>query len=280
MLARKIFFYLLPPVVIGCIIGGVYLSHRQDAVTEEGEMTQPPIAQPIEMPGAAPPVSNDIGSVAAKNTSGSSDAEGSLPSGGTPAAILTTAELLEVSTSFSDSPVWAQLLAQTTPVTRIVKAIDAVANGQRPVDALDFLHVDTAFQAQKNANGNWVATAETYARYQSAVDFLVGTPTEDIAKWFELAEPVLQQSCRQLGYQDKSIRDLIGEAIQTILDVPQFATDPVLVPTGTSGTYHFVDPVFEQLNDAQKLFVRLGPENCAKIQAKCRSIADALKLYR
>lgn len=275
---RKAFFYLFPPVVMACIIGGIYLSQCHPK-TQEEDNPAPRLGTPAnpsrdsvstEIPGNATvenAPANDVG-----------DNAGGVLDTAITKTVLTIDQLMERAPEFSSSPIWTQLLAQTTPVTRIVKAIDAVANGQRPMEALDYLHVDTTFTARQNAEGNWVATADTYARYQDAVDFLVATPTEKIAEWFEMAEPVLQQSCRQLGYQDKSIRDLLAEAIQTILEVPQFSTDPVLVPTGTTGTYHFVDPAFEQLNDAQKLLVRLGPENCAKIQDKCRAISDALKL--
>ncbi|MBR6470802.1 MAG: DUF3014 domain-containing protein [Victivallales bacterium] len=279
MLARKIFFYLLPPIVVACIIGGIYWTRRHSATPEEGKPTYG-----IESSANASPPPSSAGAIDSAATAGNGsshdlggNADGILDTVITK-TVLTAEELLARAPGFSDSAVWAKLLGQTTPVMRIVKAIDAVANGERPVAALDFLRTDTAFTARRNANGEWTPTAETYARYQDIVDFVASIPPQEIAKWFEMAEPVLQQSCRQLGYQDKSIRELLAEAIQTILDVPQFSTDPALVPTGTTGTYHFVDPAFEQLNDAQKLLVRLGPENCAKIQAKCRAIADALNL--
>ena len=279
MLARKIFFYLLPPIVVACIIGGIYLSNRQS--TTQGEEAPSTTDVPFDTVATSDPMgeNSDLSSpVGSRSDDGTGNA--ATPDLETTDAqpAMTREELLAIAPTFSDSPIWAKLLGQTTPVMRVVKAIDAVANGERPVDALDFLHVDTAFTAQRNATGEWVATKASYDRYQDAVDFLTSIPPEEIAKWFKRAEPVLQQSCRQLGYQDKSIRDLLYEACQTLLAVPSFSTGPTLVPTGTTGTYHFADSAFENLNDAQKLLVRLGPTNCAKIQAQCQAIIVVLEL--
>lgn len=279
MLARKIFFYLLPPIVVACIIGGIYLSNRQS--TAQGEEEPSTTDVPFDTVATSDPMgeNSDLSAPMGNRSDGGPGNETTSDLQTTDAQpAMTSEELLSIAPTFSDSPIWAKLLGQTTPVMRVVKAIDAVANGERPLDALDFLHVDTAFTAQRNATGEWVATKASYNRYQDAVDFLTSIPPEEIAKWFKRAEPVLQQSCRQLGYQDKSIRDLLYEACQTLLAVPPFSTDPALVPTGTTGTYHFADPAFENLNDAQKLLVRLGPTNCAKIQAQCQAIIVVLDL--
>ncbi len=288
VIARKLFFYVLPPLVLASIIGGVYWhtrpekepvgDHAPDAI-----IGQPALPEANGVPGAsdAPATTTSAPAVTPQENSQEATDANARPDDGqmTPRA-LTPEELMAKAPAFSDSPFWAKLLAQTTPAMRLVKAIDAVANGQRPLDALDFLHVNTPYSARKNDAGDWVATAESYARYQSAVDFVDSLDPQKVAEWFTMAEPVLQQCCKQLGYQDKSIRTLLTEACSTVLATPHFEFEPQLVPTGTTGTFHYADPAFEKLNDAQKLLVRLGPANCAKIQAKCEAIADALKLYR
>ena len=285
MLARKIFFYILPPLVLASIIGGVYWRIRARQTSPDTPEPPPPIVQPDVPEGDVHPVEEGtVGpavATTAVNPANNASADAKPAESMPPARPLTQEELLAKAPAFSDSPFWAKLLAQTTPAMRLVMAIDAVANGQRPLDALDFLHVETPFSARKNGDGDaWTATAESYARYQTAVDFVDSLDAQKVSEWFTMAEPVLQQCYQKLGYQDKSIRTLLTEAFNTILTTPRFDFDPQLVPTGTTGTYHFADPAFEQLNDAQKLLVRLGPANCAKVQAKCSAIADALKLYR
>ena len=284
MLARKLFFYILPPLVLAAIGGGVYWRSRK-AMPAVDEPAPPVVVQPADQQEAALPQADDSGSapagVTATDTAAANPATAS-PQQVTPsvAAPITAEELLANATEFSASPLWAKFLAQTTPAMRLVKAIDAVAHGERPLDALDFLHVETPFAARRNAAGDWVPEPAAYARYQTAVDFVDSLDPQKAAEWFLRAEPVLQQCCKKLGYQDKSIRALLTEACNTILATPRFDFDPQLVPTGTTGTYHYADPAFEQLNDAQKLLVRLGPANCAKVQAKCEAIADALHLYK
>ena len=281
MLARKLFFYILPPLVLAAIGGGVYWRSRK-ANPPVDEPATPAVVQPAEHPEATLPQADDNGVKPAGVTAADTAAATVTPPREMPAvaAPITAEELLANATEFSASPVWAKFLAQTTPAMRLVKAIDAVAHGERPLDALDFLHVETPFAARRNAAGDWVPEPAAYARYQTAVDFVDSLDPQKAAEWFLRAEPVLQQCCKKLGYQDKSIRNLLTEACNTILATPRFDFDPQLVPTGTTGTYHYADPAFEQLNDAQKLLVRLGPANCAKIQAKCEAIADALHLYK
>lgn len=285
MLARKLFFYILPPLVLACIGGGIYWRIRANKAPVD-EPVPPPIVQPtaseelesqvVGQPATTTATQENATAVGQSASTVNQDA----PKEQSLARPLSSEELLAKAPTFSDSPFWAKLLAQTTPAMRLVKAIDAIANGERPLDPLDFLRVETSFSAQRNAEGTWVATAESYARYQTAVDFVDSLDPQKVAEWFEMAEPVLQQCCKKLGYQDKNIRQLLTEAFNTILTTPKFDFNPQLVPTGTDGIYHFADPVFEQLNDAQKLLVRLGPANCAKLQAKCSDIADALHLYK
>ncbi|MBP5301015.1 MAG: DUF3014 domain-containing protein [Victivallales bacterium] len=282
MLARKILLYLIPPVVIGCLLAGFYLQKRAKEKAE-GELpnSTPEVQQPaVESPMGPNAEPQEV--TVPENSTQVVDNQQLMNNSTNPGATSepTLEELTVEAKSFSESPFWLKLLAQSEPAMRLVRTIDAFANGERPVDALDFLHVDTPFTAQQDSEGNYVATRMTYARYQVAVDFVASLDPRKAAEWFIRAEPALQQCCRKLGYQDKSIRQLLTEAFNTILTTPQFDFDPLLVPTGTTGTYHFVDPDFESLNDAQKLLVRLGPENCAIIQAKCSAIADALKLYR
>lgn len=285
MLARKLIFFILPPLVLFGILGGVYWRIRANkALVDEpspSPFVQPTDPEELTSPDKEQPATTATAQETTTGVGQPENAASQNPSQEQSSArILTSEELMAKAPAFSDSPFWAKLLAQTTPAMRLVKVIDAFANGERPLDPLDFLHVQTPFTARRNAEGTWVATAESYARYQTAVDFVDSLDPQKVAEWFEMAEPVLQQCCKKLGYQDKNIRQLLTEAFNTILTTPKFDFDPQLVPTGTDGIYHFADPVFEQLNDAQKLLVRLGPANCAKLQAKCSDIADALHLYK
>ena len=66
-------------------------------------------------------------------------------------------------------------------------------------------------------------------------------------------------------------REALLEAIDTLLRTPVVEGQIELVPKVSS--YEFADPKLEQLSDAEKHFLRLGPDNLRKIQAKARAIA-------
>ena len=282
MLARKILLYLIPPVVAGCIIAGIYLGRRQtpDQPAPLAPPTTVGMAGDIDEADLSGDPQPTIGTGAEGKSQLIDNQQVVTKDSNSGSAPLSLEELTTQAVAFSESPFWLKFLAQSEPAMRLVKAIDAVAHGERPLDALDFLQADSPFTAQQDTVGNWLATRAAYARYQGAVDFVDSLEPATVAEWFVKAEPALQKCCGKLGYQDKTIRQLLTEACNTVLTTPRFDFDPLLMPTGTAGTYHFVDPAFEQLNDAQKLLVRLGPENCEKVQAKCEAIADALHLYQ
>jgi len=92
--------------------------------------------------------------------------------------------------------------------------------------------------------------------------------------WYVRYYPLFQQAYRDLGYPHGYFNDRLIVAIDDMLAAPQ-ATPPVaLVRTDTY--YRFVDPSLQQLSAGQKLMLRLGPENAAKVKAKLREIRAAL----
>ena len=67
-------------------------------------------------------------------------------------------------------------------------------------------------------------------------------------------------------------------ALVLLLSTPTAGPDSALV--AKTLRYEFADPALEHLADAQKLLLRLGPENGARVRAKLGEIQTALETPR
>jgi hypothetical protein len=85
--------------------------------------------------------------------------------------------------------------------------------------------------------------------------------------------PLFQQQYERLGYPGKYFNDRLMEVIDHLIATPDLA-DPVLL-TQTRVLYQFTDPRLEQLSAGQKIMIRMGSDNAAKVKAKLREIREA-----
>ncbi len=192
--------------------------------------------------------------------------------------LLNEAQLLEQAAKLSDAPLWAQWLLQSTPCRRILRAMDDIVQGQRPLEALDFLAPSQPFSAQPTTGGSYIISANAIARFQPAIDIIAALPHQQLAQLYLKAEPLLQEEYRKLGSRE-DVRSLLRAFCATVLAIPEFDCDPDLIRV-TDTLYRYKEPEFERLTDGQKLLVRTGYKNCAKLRALCQALADELKLMQ
>jgi hypothetical protein len=191
-------------------------------------------------------------------------------------AILNEAQLIAQAAKLSDAPLWAQWLTQSTPCRRILRAMDDIVQGQRPIEALDFLTSEQPFSAQRDNAGRYTISASAIARFQPAIDIIAAIPPKQLAQLYLKAEPLLQEEYRKLGSRE-NVRSLLSAFCAAVLAIPKFDHDPALIRV-TETLYRYEDPAFERLTDGQKLIVRTGYKNCATIRALCQALSEELGL--
>jgi hypothetical protein len=92
------------------------------------------------------------------------------------------------------------------------------------------------------------------------------------------AYPLFQRAYADLGFPKARFHDRLLAAIDDMLEAP--------VPTGPvklvrpKVLYQFADPELEGLSAGQKIMVRMGPENEARVKAKLRESRRALTAPR
>jgi hypothetical protein len=82
--------------------------------------------------------------------------------------------------------------------------------------------------------------------------------------------PLLQEDYRALGYPNGYFNDRLVQTIDDLLSAPEVSAPPALVQPKVF--YQYADPDLESRSAGQKIMMRMGPDNAARIKAKLREI--------
>ena len=158
-------------------------------------------------------------------------------------------------------------------IRRLTAAAEVMASGKIPRDSLGFLAPKKKFAVVKNG-GKIFVDPKTYARYDALGGAVESINASAAAKLFTDVKPLLQQACQELGKRSCDVQGAVVGDIKSLLQVPQ--VDGMLRLRMKIVTWEMTDSKLEQLTAAQKVVVRMGPKNAAKVQAKLREFAKAL----
>ncbi|WP_266171856.1 DUF3014 domain-containing protein [Dyella subtropica] len=167
----------------------------------------------------------------------------------------------------------AGLLLREQIIPRIVATVDALPSRGVATHILP-LHTPQGAFAVNPADGRATLAqrnAERYAPYMRVVEQV---DAGKAVAWYVRYYPLFQQAYRDLGYPHGYFNDRLVAAIDNMLATPQVSAPVELVRTDTY--YLFADPSLQSLSAGQKLLLRMGPENAAKLKAKLREIRTAL----
>ena len=284
LLWRKICIYGIPPLamLIGAVIYQVTKTDpppkKQPAVAVQPQL--PPISPPLPELDPAAPVSTPglDPAVLATTPDGAPENQEAAP----PLTLQLAAQsLTALAAHLSSNPLWLKWLGQSDIIIRFVRLLDDVSQGDRPLAACDFLRSQQTFSAVRSEDGDtWTISPAAAARYDFAVDVFCSLDPDAVAKLYPRLEPALQEALAKLGYRDRQFRDVLTSACTAILGTPVVEADAPLVAIGKdSAVCHWQNPELEALTDAQKLFLRLGARNTARIRTHLQALAQALDLY-
>ena len=183
--------------------------------------------------------------------------------------------LRELMTDLVQHPRLARWLAPQGLARSFVAAVDNVAEGISPRKHLSSLAPGGEFQVVERG-GELYPAPQSFSRYDSLAAFAASLDAEAAAQLYRGLEPLFDEAYRDLGYPDRNFRQTLGQGIRRLLETPVPSADEPLVRGVMS--YEFVDPKLENLSDAQRQFLRMGPANVRPVQAKLREISTALGL--
>jgi hypothetical protein len=115
-----------------------------------------------------------------------------------------------------------------------------------------------------------VISAENSARYLPYVRLVDEVDARKLGAFYIRHYPLFQQAYKELGYPSGYFNDRLIEVIDHLLTAPDIEGPIKLVQRKV--LYEFADPELESRSAGQKILIRIGAENAARVKAKLREI--------
>jgi hypothetical protein len=181
--------------------------------------------------------------------------------------------LRDKAAGLSDKSTFADWLATDNIIKKFVAAVDNIAHGLSPRSQIVFFNVEKDFQAEETEKG-WEINPESYRRYDPVVEVFLSLDIADSIRLYYQFSQAVQAAYEELGYPNQDFTPILKQAINELLAVP-VVSEPIQLEQKMM-SYIMEDPELENLSAAQKHFLRMGPENVRKIQAKLKEFQQAL----
>ncbi len=160
-------------------------------------------------------------------------------------------------------------------LSRWAAAVNIVASGKVPADALSFLRPRRKF-VPLSKDGRWAVAAASYARYDAVADAFASIDVPAAAAFFAAARPLLDRAWSALGEGSGDVLDGTARAARELLSAPTVPDRAELRPSEKGIVYTYADDALEARSPAQKQLMRMGRRNQLNIQSKIRELALAV----
>ncbi|HEV7413277.1 MAG TPA: DUF3014 domain-containing protein [Casimicrobiaceae bacterium] len=209
----------------------------------------PPISHPIEQArGAAPP------SVEQKPL---------------PALMVSDTTMQNTLADLFGSATLGRIFYEDTIVHRFVTTVDNLPRKTLPLRYLPVKPPGGAF-VTTGSDEALALGADNAARYTPYVRLVDAVDAKTLAGIYVHFYPLMQQDYRALGYPNGYFNDRLVQAIDDLLAAPELTAPPALAQP--KGLYVYSDPELESRSAGQKIMMRMGSENSARLKAKLREI--------
>ena len=168
---------------------------------------------------------------------------------------------------------FADMVVPDQLVRRIVATVDNLPRPTAPRRMLPLNPVPGRFAAQASGDAETIAAANA-ARYEPYVRVMEAVNTHALVYSYVRAYPLFQRVYEELGFPGKYFNDRLVEAIDDMLAAPESDSPPRVVRGRV--LYEFVDPDLETRSAGQKILLRMGPENAARVKAKLLEVRREL----
>jgi len=182
--------------------------------------------------------------------------------------------LLEALGRLVDPNRLGELFVVKDMINRFVVTVDNLPRAKLPLRTLPTLPVPGKFLVIDKGIGKAEIAPDNYRRYTRYTAFFDALDSRGIAAVYFHFYPLIQQAYQDLGYKSAYFNDRLIAAIDDLLAAPD-VTDPVPLMQ-PSVLYKYADPQLEALSSGQKIMIRIGHDNAAKVKAKLRELREVL----
>ncbi|GGY62376.1 hypothetical protein GCM10011613_02320 [Cellvibrio zantedeschiae] len=111
---------------------------------------------------------------------------------------------------------------------------------------------------------------KNYLRYTMFVQVISALDSDASIALYKRYYPLLNRAYQELGLGKGNFHSVLIRAIDKVLAAPDAGGEMLLIHPKVY--YQFADPALENLPDAHKLMLRMGPDNAAKVKESLRNI--------
>ncbi len=159
-------------------------------------------------------------------------------------------------------------------IRHIVVTLDNITQEQLPIKYLPSEPPSGPFIVQAESEETAFIDPKNYQRYRRYVQIAETIKSEQLVELYAHFYPLFQAAYEELGYPSRYFNDRLIEVIDHLLDTPE-VEDPIRL-VRPHVLYQFADPELEALTAGQKILIRIGSDNAARIKAKLRELRQAL----
>ena len=190
-----------------------------------------------------------------------------------PALAESDAALQEALAAIFGSAAFEQLFRPNEIVRHFVATIDNLPRKSAALRLMPIKPVPGAFRTAGPEGGTLIGT-DNALRYAPYLRALEAVDSAKLVSLYVRFYPLFQEAYAELGYPSRYFNDRLFEAIDDLLAAPELRGPIALVQPKVM--YEYADPALQNLSAGQKMMLRMGPENEAKVKAKLRELKKAL----
>ncbi|MEO8048054.1 MAG: DUF3014 domain-containing protein [Nitrospirota bacterium] len=251
-------FIVVAVVILGGAIAAYYYWQQTQPEPDAVEVTAPP--PPVEPPK---PVMRQAVEIP--------EAQSPLPQLGESDSFI-----LDALASLVDKKSLMKMFRVEQIIHNVVVTIDNLPNQSLPVNAMPVTPVPGNLVASM-ADGEMSISPKNAARYTPYVHLAGVVNTRKLVELYLRLYPLFQQSYEELGYPNKYFNDRVIEVIDNLLAAPDIK-EPVKLAQPKI-VYVYADPDLEGRSIGQRILMRIGSENEAKVKTKLQEIRQELLLH-
>ena len=244
----------LPVAVLSLVLSGLYFAFRPGAPAGP----EPPATTPAPAP---------VATVAAAPTPALSRIE-------LPALNASDAIVRGWVAALSANRDFARWLIPDQLIRKFVAAVDNIAQDEDPIAHIRHLAPPTRFQAMGPRTA-LVADPKSYRRFDAFASVAASIDGTAAARLYLNLGPLFDDAYAELGHPKGEFHQTLVRALGRLIATTTSPRRFDLVRQKVS--FAFADPQLEALAPAQKMMIRMGPDNRAKVQAKLEEFRAALE---
>lgn len=123
--------------------------------------------------------------------------------------------------------------------------------------------------AASGSDDAFTADGDNGLRYRAYVLAMEQVEAKKLAAAYIRHYPLFQAAYQELGYPDGNFNDRLVQAIDDMLAAPDLATVALVQP---KVLYQYADPALEARSAGQKILMRMGGANEARVKEKLRAL--------